>query len=254
MLNDLTVLSEQIVLDKISLRYQVELQIPDDRLYCPGCSDYRLVSVQVWVGTGTLLRLSRRHPKAKSNVFDPEEWEPSLLSFKCEQCDMRFSVIIYDGSEGPALAIFPNDSGGLSTHHTPDEVKHFVDEAYKCHSVGANGAAVAMFRVALEQLLHEQGYTEGMLHEKIIALETDIEAGKGNDWAIYLDTEILSVIKKLGNVVAHPKDIASLTALDNEAVVGVQETFHFLLHEIYEKPYIEQNFLNSLNQIKEGTS
>ena len=59
--------------------------------------------------------------------------------------------------------VLPNRTGGLAMPNTPEGVAFYLDQAAKSHSVGANSAAIAMYRGALEHLLFQQGYKTGML-------------------------------------------------------------------------------------------
>lgn len=92
----------------------------------------------------------------------PEHLPPSLYSYSCLQCDISFTAVIYCAPEGkPALAIFPLVPGGVSTPHTPEAVGYYLDQAFKSHSVGANSAATAMYRAALEPCFSSGVLTRG---------------------------------------------------------------------------------------------
>ncbi len=110
-----------------------------------------------------------------------------------------------------------------------------------------------MFRVALEQLLHDQGYDKGMLDFKIKQLESDLKNQNAKGWVQNLDVEVLNVVKKLGNQAVHPKTMAQLHALDETTIRGAQETFQYLLHEIYEKPLAEEELIKRLDAMKRKT-
>ncbi len=229
-----------------------------DTLYCPPCAKDRRVRIEILLHTGPLTRLARSKPRTTNSLFDTSEWGPSLLVFICEQCALKFNCLVFDEFKGVAretkVILIPSKAGGLSTPHTPPTVKHFVDEAYKCQSVGANAAAIEMYRVALEQLLHEEGYEIGMLNAKITALEADRVAGTAKPWAADLDTDMLHVLRKLGNKVAHPNDAAALTAFDVDTIIGLQEVFQFLLADIYERPKENEQLLSALMQMRERTA
>src|SRR5262249_41130742 len=138
--------------------------------------------------------------------------------------------------------------GGLTTPHTPDGVGYYLDQASKAQSSGANSAAIAMFRGALEHLLFEQGYQTGMLSSKLTQLETQIKNGQAPKWAIDLDMEFLDVMKELGNGAIHPNngDIKKQRELDNDLIERVKETFHMLLFLVYELPHQKQQKLSAL--------
>lgn len=231
--------------------------ISDDKLYCSVCAKDRTVKIDVLVHTGPLTRLVRSKLKTSKTTIDTSEWGPSLLIFTCEQCGLHINGLVYDERSGTThdtrVVLFPSKAGGLSTPHTPSAVKHFVDEAYKCQCVGATGAAVEMYRAALEQLLHEEGYQTGMLGAKIQALEADRVAGTAKPWAADLDTDMLTVLRKLGNYVAHPKTLEALQELDSDTILGVQEVFQFLLADVYERTKEQEKLLSSLHDMHKRT-
>jgi hypothetical protein len=169
-------------------------------------------------------------------------------SLSCVQCDAQYYVLKYPGPNGPALAVMSNTHGGLSTQHTPEAVAYYLDQAYKAHCVGADSAAVTMFRSALEHLLYEQGYQTGMLGPKIAKLEADIAKGGGPAWARDLDTEFIKVLKDLGNAAIHTNsgDIKKQAHIDSELVSLVQATFFALIQVVYEIPKQKTMHLTAL--------
>src|SRR5258706_11459706 len=98
-------------------------------LYCPTCGDYRRMSLtRLNISTGT------------SHVAIPR-----LFTYICVQCQTKFTAIIYEGPDGPSLAVFPSCRGGLTTPHTPNGVTYYLYQNNKPQSVGTNRAAMAMF-------------------------------------------------------------------------------------------------------------
>jgi hypothetical protein len=114
--------------------------------------------------------------------------------------------------------------------------------------MGGYTAAVAIFRAALESLLHEQGYTARMLGPKLAELEAAIAAKTAPQWALELDTAFLKVIKDLGNASIHTSDgdIAKQAALDADLVSRVNQTFQMLLYLVYEIPHKKADMLDAL--------
>ncbi len=168
-----------------------------------------------------------------------EQLTPSLFEFSCVRCETKFTVVLYRGPDGPALAVLPSCRGGLTTPHTPPGVAFYLDQAHKSESVGAYSAAVAMFRGALEHLLFEQGYKTGMLNAKLAKLEADIRSGSAPKWALELDIAFLQVLKDLGNGSIHPNDgdVRKQAALDGGLLLRVKEVFLYLLFLVYEAPH-----------------
>ena len=202
----------------------------EGQLYCPNCGDYRRMQV-----------------RGLHNYFKPGQ-TPRLWEYVCFQCHISFVALAYMGPNGSALAVLPSCRGGLTTAHTPDGVSYYLDQASKAQSIGANSASIAMFRGALEHLLFEQGYKDGMLGAKLTKLEADIKKGTASKWAMELEIEFLDVMKQLGNGAIHPNDgdITKQSALDNELIEQVKETFQMLLFLVYELPHQKVQRLTSL--------
>jgi hypothetical protein len=97
-----------------------------------------------------------------------------------------------------------------------------------------------MYRAAIEQLLHDQGFDTGMLTAKIKALnlEAAIAAGTAPRWAHNLDPAFLKVIKDLSNGSIHPNggDISKPDALDTALLRHLHETVLEVLDLVHEQP------------------
>ena len=149
--------------------------IPIGGLYCPACGGERRMFVTPidWPFKDKPVPQSFAHLRDALLIGSDEESEsdqaeaaqrcvPSLFSLACVQCSTKFTALIYAGPDGPSLAVLPSCRGGLATPHTPTGVAFYLNQAQRAQSLGANSAAVAMFRGALEHLLYEQGYEDGM--------------------------------------------------------------------------------------------
>ncbi len=199
-------------------------------LHCPTCGDSR-----------------RMHLFAR---FKDSTWAepPILATLVCVQCDTLFTAVLYQSPEGKGLAILPSTYGGLTTPNMPVGVAYYLDQAQRSQSVGANSAAVAMFRAALDHLLFEQGFKKGMCGQKLAELEAAVKANTAPKWAYELDAEFLTVMKKLGDGAIHPNDgnVADQSKLDNELLAKITHTFQMLLFMIYELPHEKQKRLDAL--------
>src|SRR5262249_17021591 len=109
-------------------------------------------------------------------------------------------------------------------------------------------AAVAMYRGALDQLLFDQGFKNGMLGKKLEQLEKAIADGPAPKWAMELDTEYLSALNQLGTGSTHLNDgdIAKQQELENELLLPMREAFQELLFHVYEVPHERQRRLDAL--------
>ena len=212
-------------------------------LYCPPCGESRKVYVE------PVYSPPMTHGGGLNLAGGiAEQLVPSLFVYSCVQCEAKFTAIVYNSPDGPALAVLPSCRGGLTTPHTPEGVGFYLDQAHKAQSIGANSATIAMFRGALEHLLFEQGYKKGMLGEKIKQLTDDISSGTAPKWALGLDVEFLNVLKDLGNGSIHPNDgdVKKQSELDNELLERVKTTFQMLLYLVYEEPFKKDELLSSL--------
>ena len=200
-------------------------------LHCPKCGGPRRMDM------GLLYRAS---------PYDARP--PVLAALGCGECDTVFTAVIYPGPEGPNLVVLPSTKGGLTTPHTPSGVAYYLDQAHRAHSIGANSAAVTMFRGALEHLLFEQGFKEGMCGKKLNDLEAAIKTGNAPKWAKELDTEFLKVMKELGDGSIHPNDgdVSKQAKLDSGLIRKVQHTFQMLLLIVYEMPLQKRDQLAAL--------
>lgn len=243
-----------------------------EKLYCPPCGDVRRVNLTAepfpFKGRTNGLMPRKSSPPQPRHIFPDdatyEEYRgreleaeignavpqlvPSVLTLACVQCETKFTSVIYAGPDGPALVILPSCKGGLTTPHTPEAVAYYLDQAHRAKALGANTAAVAMFRAALESLLQERGFTARMLGPKLGDLESAILAGTAPKWAKELDTDFLTIIKDFGNASVHTSDsdISKQGELDGRLVAEVGETFQMLLYLVYEIPHKKAERLNAL--------
>lgn len=202
-------------------------------MFCTHCGSERRMRATILYPKGPV--------RMGMSLYEP----PSLLNYRCTlcslacvQCDTEYSVARHVGQNGPELVILSSTFGGLATPRTPPSVAYYLDQAHKSHSVGANSAAMAMFRAALEQLLYEQGFTAGMLNQKIQALEAGIKNGTAPAWARDLDVDYLKVLKDLGNGAIHTNggDVTKQAHLDGDLIAVIKATFAGLLQFVYEIP------------------
>lgn len=218
--------------------------------YCAGCEterqfEFHLLSVD---GLARSLAIRRDKSEKLKSIL------PSLIWLRCQQCRLKLAILLHFASDSPELVVLPDSEQGIATRNAPKSVAMFLNEAYKASLGGAAGAALAMYRATLEQILFEEGYKTGMLDEKIRALETDIASGSAKPWAQGLAAEIMDVIKRLGNKVAHPKDLAALHSLNMTELVGVRETMSYLLYRIYERDAKQSDRMQRLKTIQRKIS
>ena len=206
-----------------------------DGTYCSKCGDTRRMRLIVlhWVdrwAEGAIPALPY------SNVSQPasKELTPSLFDAVCVQCKSQLTLVVYPGPEGAQLVALPETYGGLSTPNAPDGVKYYLDQAERARSTGALSAAVVMYRSALEHLLHEQGFTKGMVGARLKELA---ESKTPPIWRDQLHPDYLSIINKLANAAVHANngDVSQQAVFEEQLLLEVRELFAELLDLIYER-------------------
>lgn len=155
---------------------------------CPKCCARRNAEFRI-----------RKHGDSDGSSLDGFGGPGLLMTVMCRECHTEGYVLLFSGPDGPEAAYHWSVLGGLRTPHTPAPVAYYLDQAARAESAGARSAAIAMYRSALEHILHEQGYPSGMLHTKLMALQADVDAGKAKKWALDIDPAFLRVLKDLGN-------------------------------------------------------
>jgi hypothetical protein len=218
-----------------------QLYIPPDikwfhgELFCPKCGDVRRVIANDILETGF------------DGIIEHIKL-PLLYKTTCLQCKSNALLVIYEGPNRIEMAVLHGVYGGCVTPHTPDEVKYYIDQGFRAKSVGANSACMVMYRSAIEWILYNQGYTTGMLGEKINNLENDIKASKAPNWAHKIEAEFFKVLKNIGNGSIHTNDgdISKQNVLDGELIQAIEVVFSEFLTLIYEEPYQRADRLKQL--------
>lgn len=236
-------------------------------LYCSTCSELRNTAVKN-LHTNlnsnkieTIIKESRYKDDAPRSFEEYYKFiinklnvalSPSLWEVTCLQCKSKSYLFIYTNINGQQIIHLSETINGVSTPNTPYEVSYYLDQAHKSKIIGANSAAVVMYRTALEHLLYNQGYTKGMLNAKINELENGINRGTAPRWALNLDVEILKIIKDLGNGAAHTNkgDITKQYLFDSEIVNKLDLVFKYLLEEVYEIEIKRNKLVTKLKDVR----
>jgi hypothetical protein len=173
---------------------------------------------------------------------------PSLWICNCKQCDALHIVIIYPSNNESSLLILSEFGNGVATENTPKQVAYYVEQAYKCESIGANSACVAMYRAALENLLFEQGFKMKLLQPKIDALDKAISEKNAPGWAYKINPEVLKYMKELGNDSIHPNngDIDKQKIIDDQLIMSITYFMSILVDFVYEQPSRERQVAEAL--------
>lgn len=120
----------------------------------------------------------------------------------------------------------PDKVGGKSFPDVPEHIASAADEAHRCHSIGAQRAAILLGRSVVEATAKDKGCDEGGLAAKIDALET---AGHIRN----LIAETAHEIRYLGNNMAHGDFVEPATTDQAEDVLAFMDE---VLNEVYQAP------------------
>lgn len=231
------------------IKHQTMANKYEDELFCSVC------------GASRRQKVERFSTYQGFDIIEPEhriEFKdfPVVHIAKCLQCNAKSTMVLYEGPEKLELAILRNAYGGSVTEHTPQEVKYYIDQAYRARMMSALSASMAMYRSALEWILYEQGYKNGMLAAKISRLEDDIGNGMAPKWANEMPVEILTAIKNIGNGAIHTNggDISKQKQIDSELIVLVDIVFAELLDVIYEQPIRRSKNIQKLKSVANNLS
>jgi hypothetical protein len=219
-------------------------------IFCRSCMRARKMSVRAISTFGVLHRQWEQDDFKAINLQLPNDVNPSVLSLVCESCEARVAVLLYVQSGKVAMAAFSNCLTGPMGANIPKAVSYFVDQAVKALAVGSKAACIAMFRAAVEQLLDEEGFTGGMLNDKLISLSTAVTNQTAPAWAKRVSTPAMDLLRKLGNEAVHPSDFKKLESVDLGFLAALQIVVSHLLNLVYEQPAIRERRLHKLMAIK----
>jgi hypothetical protein len=209
-------------------------------IYCPRCGAMRRMDVKVLYSAGVFEEASKPAYREGPRPDYAKALVPSLFEYRCVQCETLFTAVICAGPNGkPLYLVVPSREGGLATPNTPKGVAFYLDQAHRASMTGAWSATMAMYRAALDHLLHEKGYVKGMTGQKLADLEADLAKGAAKAaWAKDIDPAFLAAIKNLGSGAIHTNDgeIAQQAVLDEQLFASVTAAFVEILDAVYERP------------------
>jgi hypothetical protein len=163
---------------------------------------------------------------------------PSVFSITCLQCDAKYTAVLYLRANALELAVLAGQTARSTSPDIPKAVVYYLDQATRCRSVGAYSAAMPMFRSAAEWLLEHQGFTRGLIGDKLNDLEKRLADRTAPKWANDISSEALVALKKLGNIALHTNggDFTRQEQLDSALCSEVQAMFEYLIEIVYEQP------------------
>ncbi len=162
---------------------------------------------------------------------------------QCGGCGRGALALIYCGNEvqaGKLIDFYPfSIESAPIPKDTPDEIEKEFREAELCSTVGANRAASAMLRSALEKTLKKNGYNDGNLKNKI-----DLACADG------LITESRKKcahdeIRSLGNDVLHD----AWQFVDDKAVEIAHKYTQRIIEDFYDERETAEKLLRDKNRV-----
>lgn len=233
--------------NKLKFLYDGMRLLPDgyvDEQFCPCCGGIRKCELSNITDKNYFIF-------NKTDTVSFKNQLPYVYKARCLQCEHESVLVIYEAAGQKEMAVLHDTYGGCVTPNTPVEVKYYIDQAYRSRSVGAYSAAMTMYRSALEWVMFEQGYKNGMLGNKIGDLQNDIANGKAPKWAMEINTDFLAAIKEIGNGAIHTNggDITKQQQIDKDLMEVVDIVFAELLDKIYEQPSRSNQNLTRLQQV-----
>lgn len=104
-------------------------------------------------------------------------------------------------------------------------------QAFKSRSVGANSAAMAMYRSALEWLLFSLGFKEKDLNIRIDQFEE-------SEYSEKIGTEFMDILRLLGNNAVHVNDgdLSLQKSFDDDLLNSTEELLNELINQIFIGP------------------
>ncbi len=227
------------------------------RLWCPYCdreSRFEIIPVKV-----TINESYDGRPRAKSiqngydgrweNLSDKQNrFQGSLFIYKCTTCEKVGRGLVQEINGRFVLLNFFSKNSSVASRNCPESVRYYLEQAASCYSVKAYSATLAMFRTALDAVLYEAGYKDGMVGQKINKLESDIRETKAPKWATDLNIEFMKILKNLGNSSLHisKDDISAEKSITDSDIKQCELALSRLLYFVYEKDASEQDHLTAL--------
>lgn len=177
-----------------------------------------------------------------SNNVDFDHYTHHIVfKIRCAVCKQESILIFFsEKEEYKVVSIFP-EGNFADKKNIPPEVGYYITQAERSRSVGANSAALVMYRSAVEHILWQNGYDSSsgkLLGERIGKLKRDMENDLIPRWAKRIEIDYLDIIAKLGNAAVHTNggDISKQEALDISLVIEVQCAISHIIEEVYEYP------------------
>lgn len=231
----------------------------DYSCYCPKCRKMSYGhfqrfgnKVELGIITGELkLRLGYVPDLLLDLYLNSYDGSSLVCVYICRQCHNEMFLIKHTINGKPTLSFVYSTALQYDASCVPEGVNYYMEQALKSRSISAYSAAMAMYRSALEFLLYENGFDENRLADKIKSFKDNPPA-----WATSLSSQLMGVIKDLGNDSVHPNggDISEQEKFDFEMLEAVEETLNELIERAYILPQREKERLSVLSKASRKTN
>jgi len=228
------------------------------RLWCPYCereNRFRIAPIKVTVNENYDERPISKGARGEWDNLsnDLTRFEGSFLSYVCTTCEKNGKGLVQQLNGRTVLLNFFAKNSSVASPHCPETVRHYLEQAASCYCTKAYSATLAMFRTALDAVMFDAGYREGMLGQKIAKLERDITDSKAPKWATEINIEFMKILKNLGNSSLHisKEDITAEKSISDVDIKQAELALSRLLHFVYEKDAEEREHLESLRALSD---
>jgi hypothetical protein len=207
---------------------------------------------------GKAARFSRCGSKTVSTALEEEQRSsngPTLSvvmgAYGCQNCNglMIAKATIEDTADhgtaferlehstSDSITWYPRQGERRDFPDVPPHIATAASEAYECHSVGANRAALALSRAVVEATAKDKGI-KGRLVDMIDEM-------RDKDFLRPVTCEAAHEVRQWGNGVAHGDFVAEVADDEAEAVLGLMSE---VLQEVYQGPAV----LAKIRAVRQG--
>lgn len=168
----------------------------------------------------------------KRGVYiNPQSKHEYIYKHTCAQCENEIFLIKHPVDGQSSLTFVYNAEIQYDWSCVPDGINYYMAQAFKSRSVGANSAAMAMYRSALEWLLFSLGFKEKDLNIRIDKF------GK-SEYSEKIGTEFMDILRLLGNNAVHVNDgdLSLQKSFDDDLLNSTEELLNELINQIFIGP------------------
>ena len=163
--------------------------------------------------------------------INPQSKHEYIYKHTCAQCENEIFLIKHPVDGQSSLTFVYNAEIQYDWSCVPDGINYYMAQAFKSRSVGANSAAMAMYRSALEWLLFSLGFKEKDLNIRIDQFEE-------SEYSEKIGTEFMDILRLLGNNAVHVNDgdLSLQKSFDDDLLNSTEELLNELINQIFIGP------------------